>query len=417
MRGSGGATASSPSVIGRSSSYVTAIRSSAAVATSSLAAATAATGSPTKRTLSSASACSSWLTGRMPNGIGRSWPVSTAFTPGNVRARDVSMAVMRAWGWGLRSSLAYSMRGRNRSAANLVAPVTLAVASTLRIAFPTTRKAAGRFLRVPIQGLPRRLGLLPAHARRGQFHGLVDLQVSGAAAQVARQRLLDLVTRGSRVLAEQRFRGEQEGGRAVPALRRAELGEGVLERMQRPASCNPLDGFHATPRAREAEHQTGQHGLAIHEHGAGAALAQLAAVLRAGETQVFAQHFEQGLVGRESDLDGLAVQLERDLHFGVGHLWKPNLDNAWLGRELSGPKARARWKDGTLKGCGGGRCGCSGSYFPSFHRSACPPRITGPRLSASSRPCRSSTAITTFPTRSVSGAVSTRSTSQRPSRR
>src|SRR2546430_12229198 len=36
--------------------------------------------------------------------------------------------------------------------ANLVTPVTLAVASTLRIAFPTTRRAAGCFLRVPIQG-------------------------------------------------------------------------------------------------------------------------------------------------------------------------------------------------------------------------------------------------------------------------
>src|SRR5207249_5344277 len=98
------------------------------------------------------------------------------------------MPVMRAWGWGLRSSLAYSMRGRNRSSANLVTPVTLAVASSLRIAFPTTRRAAGCFLRVPIQGLPRRLGLLPPHARRRQFHRLVDLQVSRAAAQVARQR-------------------------------------------------------------------------------------------------------------------------------------------------------------------------------------------------------------------------------------
>src|SRR5256886_15329479 len=84
--------------------------------------------------------------------------------------------------------------------ANLVTPVTLAVASTLRIAFPTTRRAAGCFLRVPIQGLPRRLGLLPPHARRRPFHRLVDLQVSRAAAPVARPRLLDLVTPGSRVL-------------------------------------------------------------------------------------------------------------------------------------------------------------------------------------------------------------------------
>src|SRR3989449_7288684 len=370
MRGSGVSTASSADAMAASGSYSTTIRSSAAVAISSLLAATAATGSPTNRTLSSARACSSWLTGRMPKGIGRSRPVSTACTPSSARARETSMRRIRACGWVERSTLAYSMRGRNRSSANLVAPVTFAVASTLRIAFPITRKAAGRFLRVPIQGLPRRLGLLPAHARRGQFHGFVDLQVSRAAAQVARQRLLDLVPRGSRVLAQQRFRGEQEGGRTVPALGRSELGEGVLERMQRPTRGHPLDGFHPMPRARQAEHQTGKHGLAVHEHGAGAALAQLAAVLRAGETQVLAQHFEQGLVGREGDLDGLAVQLERDLHFGVGHLSKPNLDNCQGRSQLLGPERRERWKDG--------RWEWQRSCFAPFRRSICPPRTTAP---------------------------------------
>src|SRR5437879_7036721 len=344
MRGSGCAIASSASVIGRSDSYRTSMRSSAAVAISSLAAATPATGSPTNRTLSSAKACSSWLTGRMPNGIGRSLPVSTAFTPGSARACDMSMPVMRAWGCGLRSSLAYNMRGRNRSSANLVTPVTLAVASTLRIAFPTTRRAAGCFLRVPIQRLPRRLGLLPPQAGRRQLHRLVDLQVARAAAQVARQRLLDLVTRGSRVLVEQRFGGEQEGGRTVPALRRAELGERVLERMQRPTLCHPLDRLHAMPRAREAEHQAGEHGLPVHEHGARAALAQLAAVLRAGEAQVFAQHFEQRLVRREGHFDRLAVELERELHFSVGHEWKVILITA-----RSEASFRAQ-KGGTMEG-------------------------------------------------------------------
>src|SRR3989441_6160838 len=96
------------------------------------------------------------------------------------------------------------MRGSATSSANFVAPTTLAVASPFRSAFPTTRKAAVRrsggrsaavFLRVAIQRLPRRLGLLPAHAGRRQFHRLVDLDVSGAAAQVACQRLLDLVAR------------------------------------------------------------------------------------------------------------------------------------------------------------------------------------------------------------------------------
>src|SRR2546422_9476259 len=216
MRGSGCVTASVASVTGRSGSYVTWIRSSAALAVSSLTAATAAAGSPTKRTLSSARACSSWLTGRMPNGIGRSFPVSTAFTPGTLAARDGSIERIRAWGWGLRSSLAKSIRGRNRSSANRVTPVTFAVASTVRSAFPTTRRAVGRsggravggsavfptagppdrltaFLPDAIQGLRCRLRVLAAHAGRRQLDGFVDLDVTGAAAEVAGEGLLDLV--------------------------------------------------------------------------------------------------------------------------------------------------------------------------------------------------------------------------------
>src|SRR2546429_383658 len=188
MRGSACAIASSAPVSGRSDSYRTSMRSSAAVAISSLPAATPATGSPTNRTLSIARACSSWLTGRMPNGIGKSLPVSTAFTPGSARAVDVSMAVMRAWGCGLRSSLAYNMRGRNRSSANRVAPVTLAVASTLRIAFPITRKlATGGFLRVPQQGPSPRRGLPPPQPGPPPLPPLVDLQEYRGEAQVFAQ--------------------------------------------------------------------------------------------------------------------------------------------------------------------------------------------------------------------------------------
>src|SRR5712692_6025667 len=220
MRGSGWSTASTASVMGRSVSYSTSIRSSAAVAISSLTAATAATGSPTKRTLSSASACSSWLTGRMPKGIGRSAPVSTAFTPCKASALEPSTERMRACGCGLRSSLQKSMRGRNKSSANLVTPVTFAVASSLRWALPIIRRTEGGtdgggggggpdaglwfsfrsfpppvafLLEVAIQRLWCRRRVLAPQACCRQFHCLVDLDVAGAAAQVAGQRLLDLL--------------------------------------------------------------------------------------------------------------------------------------------------------------------------------------------------------------------------------
>src|SRR5690349_7045084 len=104
------------------------------------------------------------------------------------------METMRAWGCGLRSSLAYSMRGKNRSSANFVTPVTLAVASTLRSALPTTAKAAvgrsgGRAARLLLDAIQRLRSWrrwFTAHAGRGQFDRFVDLDVAGAAAQVAR---------------------------------------------------------------------------------------------------------------------------------------------------------------------------------------------------------------------------------------
>src|SRR5438132_9557692 len=298
------------------------MRSSAAVATSSLIAATAATGSPTNRTLPCARACSSWLTGRMPKGIGRSLPVSTACTPGRARAREASMARMRACAWVERSSLANSMRGRNRSSANFVAPVTLAVASTLRRALPTIRNSwatAAFFLPPAIQTLRRRPRILAAQEGRGQFDGLVDLDVAGAAAEVAREGGLDVVAGGPRVVAQQGEGGEEERRGAVAALRRAQLGEGVLKGVESAAVSHPLHGLDPPAGAGEPEDQAGEHRAAVQQHRTGAAFAQLAAVLGAGEPEVLPQHFEEGLVRGEGHLDLLPVQLEGDLRLGRGH--------------------------------------------------------------------------------------------------
>src|SRR6266540_1929360 len=217
MRGSGWASASSAEAIARSASYSTLIKSSAAVAVSSLVAATAATGSPMKRTLSRQSACSSCDTGRIPKGIGRSFPVSTAITPSRRSAALVSTRTILAWGSVLRSSLQYNMRGNIRSSANLVTPVTLATASILRSDLPMTLNAAK---------------WCPPHALGGQLDGFVDLDVARAAAEVAGEGLFDFVARRLGVRSEQGFGGEEEGGGAVAALRGTQVGEGLLQWME-----------------------------------------------------------------------------------------------------------------------------------------------------------------------------------------
>src|ERR671918_340452 len=98
-----------------------------------------------------------------------------------------------------RRILQWSMRGRNRSSAKSVRPVTLATASTLGSERPTMR-SSGVAAGPPrlgesgfaIQRLVRGLGVSAAHPRGRQLNGLVDLQVAGAAAEVPAQGLNDL---------------------------------------------------------------------------------------------------------------------------------------------------------------------------------------------------------------------------------
>src|SRR5207253_10588665 len=101
-----------------------------------------------------------------------------------------------------------------------------------------------------------------------------------------------------------------------------------------------------------AEHQAGEPGLPVHGPGARAARAQLAAMLRAGETHVFTKHVEQGLVRREGHFDRLAIQLEGDLRLGIGHVdvilingksnasFPPRSEERRVGKEC-----RSRWSE------------------------------------------------------------------------
>ena len=68
-----------------------------------------------------------------------------------------------------------------------------------------------------------------------------------------------------------------------------------------------LDGGDLPAFGFDRQHQARQHRLAIDQHRTGAALTKLAAVLGAGELQIFAQHFEQRLVVVGEDVDRFLV--------------------------------------------------------------------------------------------------------------
>ena len=145
---------------------------------------------------------------------------------------------------------------------------------------------------------------------RGQLDGLQNFSVARAAAQVSRQGLTDLVSGRTGICVQKSLGGEQNSGNAITALRRAEVGEGVLQRMRFAILRHPFHGDDFGIDCFNAEHQTRKHRRAINQYGASAALPQLATMLGSGETHVLTQDFQQGLVDLRSDFFGLAVDAE-----------------------------------------------------------------------------------------------------------
>ena len=128
----------------------------------------------------------------------------------------------------------------------------------------------------------------------GERDRIDDLLVAGAAAQVAADRLADLLLGRPRVGVEQRLRRDQHARRAVAALQRVRLAEAVLQHAQRAVGLRQaLDRGDAVAVRLHREHQAGAHRLAVEHDRARAADAVLAADVRAGEAQILAQPVDE----------------------------------------------------------------------------------------------------------------------------
>jgi len=131
----------------------------------------------------------------------------------------------------------------------------------------------------------------------GGLNGLKNLEISGAPAQDTGERRTNLIASGMRMLIQQGFRGDQNRGRAVSALRRTEISEGVLQRMQSSFQTEAFDGQDTSGVALNPKDQAGEDGLAVQNNGARAALSQFTAVFRAGVAEILAKDFEESFVG------------------------------------------------------------------------------------------------------------------------
>src|SRR5712692_10430887 len=120
------------------------------------------------------------------------------------------------------------------SSASTARPVTFATALTPGRPLPITEKSG---ISTPPHlwgGWRERAGWggSTGHPTGGQVDRVQDLGVSRAPAQVAGKRLADVVPRRAAIDLEQRLRRKEDPRRAVAALRRAELHERLLQRME-----------------------------------------------------------------------------------------------------------------------------------------------------------------------------------------
>src|SRR5438132_1507723 len=116
-----------------------------------------------------------------------------------------------------------------------------------------------------------------------------DLDVTGAAADVARQCLEYVLTLRIGVTLEESRCRQHEAGRAEAALRGVVLVEGCLHRRERIRSAEALDcRDHGSVDCRERQ-QTRAPRLPVDEHGASPAAALFAAGLRACEVEFLAE--------------------------------------------------------------------------------------------------------------------------------
>src|SRR3954469_2153516 len=152
-------------------------------------------------------------------------------------------------------------------------------------------------------------------------NGAQDALVPRTPAEIARQRLPRLLAARRGIAPEEGPGGDYDPGRTRAALDAAG-GHETLQEVARGPFGDPFDRLDPPPLALKKGHQTGERGLAVDQHRAGAALPFPTPLLGAGQPEPLPQHVEEALHGMPLDLGGLAVDGKGKTHgrtsFSVG---------------------------------------------------------------------------------------------------
>ena len=146
-----------------------------------------------------------------------------------------------------------------------------------------------------------------------------DFVVAGAATKIAGELEADFVLAGIVSLVEQRFGGDEETGGADAALQRGAFQKALLQRMQVALLGQAFDGLDLGPFGFGGKDDAAIDRQAVHQHGAGAAIAVVAAFFGPGQAQVFAQDLEEALPRFAEELGWLAIDGRRNVEFFGRH--------------------------------------------------------------------------------------------------
>src|SRR6185295_8736374 len=177
----------------------------------------------------------------------------------------------------------------------------------------------------------------PLPRQRGRvLDRLDDVDVAGAAAEIAGNRVPDFRFARTIGLRQQPVGGHQHAGRAEAALQSVLLAEALLQRMQLAVALEPLDGDDRGAVGLDGQHRARLDRLEIDDDGAGAAVRRVAPDVRAGHLQLIAEEVHQQQARIDLRLVRDAVDGDADIvlrHLSV----LPPVRPPWSGHARSVP--------------------------------------------------------------------------------
>jgi hypothetical protein len=148
----------------------------------------------------------------------------------------------------------------------------------------------------------------------GILYGVNDLDVPGAAAQIAGNGLFNLFARWVRSSVKESPRRQKHTGRTDAALRAAKFQKSPLKRIELAVPRQTFDRCHRASVQLAYRDQAGIDYFSIDENRAGAALPFSTALLGPGEPQVFAQDIQKTPHRRGVYFSIYSVDLKLNLH-------------------------------------------------------------------------------------------------------